>query len=301
MSDSYYPWFPGDYQRKTGDLSLLEHGAYRVMLDSYYSIESLPADRERLYRICRASSPEEKAAVDYVSTRFFSPEGDRLINNRAEEEINKRREFLKRQTEKAMLAVEARRRTREQTTDHSQKLPVGEPVGTPGGSPLPSPSPSPSPSLTPSPEIEESDKHSLVPETDRGPSERPKQKMANCPHKEIIGLYHQLLPECAQVVTWTEYLQGRLRARWREHPDLEWWKRYFEYVSRSDFLMGRVREFKVDLDWVIGPKNMAKIINGRYHQTSGQAGIDQWLQTSEVKCEQEEGSSSLFEGHEGAC
>ena len=58
---------------------------------------------------------------------------------------------------------------------------------------------------------------------------------------------------------------------------------------------------KVDLDWVIGPKNMAKIINGRYHQTSGQAGIDQWLQTSEVKCEQEEGSSSLFEGHEGAC
>ncbi len=60
MSDQYYRFFPGDYIRDTQRLSLLEHGAYRVLLDSYYCEEFLPSDRESLYHICRAFKKDEK-------------------------------------------------------------------------------------------------------------------------------------------------------------------------------------------------------------------------------------------------
>ncbi len=82
-SDGYYRWFPGDYQRDTGDLSMTEDGAYRRLLDHYYSEENLSSEPQRLYRICRAFTPEEQAAVDFVVGRFFRKENNRLINSRA--------------------------------------------------------------------------------------------------------------------------------------------------------------------------------------------------------------------------
>jgi hypothetical protein len=35
-------------------------------------------------------------------------------------------------------------------------------------------------------------------------------------------------------------------------------------VNRSDFLTGRVKEFSANLNWLIGPKNMEKVLNGFY-------------------------------------
>lgn len=91
-----------------------------------------------------------------------------------------------------------------------------------------------------------------------------------CPHQKIIDLYHNTLPQLPQVRVWPEHLQKILRARWKEdkeRQDLNWWARYFKYVAESDFLMGRANDgrFQADMEWVVRPKNMAKIANGRYH------------------------------------
>ncbi len=120
----------------------------------------------------------------------------------------------------------------------------------------------------------------LVPESEKHPP---------CPHAEIQRLYHEILPELPRVNIWPEELQKILRTRWREDPerqDLSWWETYFRYVSVSDFLMGRVNEFQADLEWIIRPKNMTKVINGRYHKQNGKhVGIFEWLQRSEeVRC-----------------
>lgn len=96
-----------------------------------------------------------------------------------------------------------------------------------------------------------------------------------CPHQEIIDLYHEILPMGTQVRVWNSARSKSLQARWREDPkrqDLDWWRRFFEYIAESEFLTGRTQPapgrdpFVVSLDWLVAPKNFAKVIEGRYHR-----------------------------------
>jgi len=88
-----------------------------------------------------------------------------------------------------------------------------------------------------------------------------------CPHQQIIDLYHRILPELPSVRTWPEHLRKRLRSRWRESEERQnigWWENYFEKVREAPWLMGQVSDFHADLEWLIGPKNLCKVLNGRY-------------------------------------
>ena len=50
---NYWERHIGDYARDAGHLTMLEHGAYTLLLDRYYSTEQpIPADQA--HRICRA-------------------------------------------------------------------------------------------------------------------------------------------------------------------------------------------------------------------------------------------------------
>lgn len=70
----WYKRFPGDYSRDTAHLSIVEHGAFALMLDvAYGTAKPLPADRKALHRILRAETPAEKAAVNKVATEFWRP------------------------------------------------------------------------------------------------------------------------------------------------------------------------------------------------------------------------------------
>jgi len=85
---NYYNRYPGDYSRDTAHLSLIEHGAYALLLDTYYATEKpLPMEKKQLYRICRASTATERKAVDVVVAQFFISDGDVLRNARADQEI----------------------------------------------------------------------------------------------------------------------------------------------------------------------------------------------------------------------
>lgn len=82
---NYYQRHLGDYAKDTGHLTLLEHGVYTVLLDWTYATErALPEKIEEIFRICRAFSKIEKAAVQRVCAEFF-PQG---LNKRAMEEID---------------------------------------------------------------------------------------------------------------------------------------------------------------------------------------------------------------------
>ncbi|MCA1989494.1 MAG: hypothetical protein LDL07_10185 [Desulfarculus sp.] len=101
----------------------------------------------------------------------------------------------------------------------------------------------------------------------------PKKTQA-VPHSEIIALYHEVLPELPRVATWPPHRKALLRARCREdsaRADPEWWRRFFsEQVRGSPFLMGQVRDFKADLEWLLSPKNFAKVLDGRYLDRSNE-------------------------------
>lgn len=90
----------------------------------------------------------------------------------------------------------------------------------------------------------------------------------DCPHQEIINLYHKHLPTMTQVKTWTAKRASALKARWRENKrnqTLDFWERFFVYVSKSDFLTGKSGGWdKCDLEWLIKSENFVKVIEGKY-------------------------------------
>jgi hypothetical protein len=96
----------------------------------------------------------------------------------------------------------------------------------------------------------------------------------NCPHQQIIDLYHQALPTAIRVREWTPARAQALRTRWREKPqrqNLEWWERFFGYIAESEFLTGRTQSagrkpFEIDLEWICQSKNFVKIIEGKFHE-----------------------------------
>ena len=98
-------------------------------------------------------------------------------------------------------------------------------------------------------------------------------KQSDCPHKEIISLYHETLPMLLKVLDWTPARSQMLRTRWKENPDrqnLEWWRYYFGIVASSDFLQGKIignngrKPFQADLEWLVRPQNMVKVLEGKY-------------------------------------
>ncbi len=87
---NYYERHLGDYARDTAHLSMMEHGAYSLLLDRYYATEQgIPADKS--HRLARARTKEEKQAVDVVLSEFFTLVDGVWINRRTQEEISKAR------------------------------------------------------------------------------------------------------------------------------------------------------------------------------------------------------------------
>ena len=109
----------------------------------------------------------------------------------------------------------------------------------------------------------------------------------DCPHGKIREMYHDILPMLPRTNTWEEPRQELLRARWRETWDrlrqkdlehdeaslLEWWKKYFARVRASPFLTGKEKGnngnyFIPDLEWLVRPKNFAKVLDDFYRDRS---------------------------------
>lgn len=87
---NFYPHHIGDYAQATRHLSLLEHGAYRTLLDLYYSREApLPADLAACCRLVMAVSKDERRAVDTVLREFFHLGDDGWRHRRCDAEIAK--------------------------------------------------------------------------------------------------------------------------------------------------------------------------------------------------------------------
>ena len=84
----YYKRNIGDYSKKAGRLTMLQHGAYTLLLDTCYDRERFPTLEEAL-EWTWASSAEEIDAVKFVLSRFFSVNEDgRHVQNRVQEEID---------------------------------------------------------------------------------------------------------------------------------------------------------------------------------------------------------------------
>jgi len=123
----------------------------------------------------------------------------------------------------------------------------------------------------------------LVPDDPEGSPEPPARPgVPDCPAGDIVETYHAALPTLPRVRVLTDARRAALRSRWREMhaagkfqteaEGLERFKRFFEYVGQSAFLLGDGPQrngsppFQADLEWLTKPGNFAKVIEGRYHR-----------------------------------
>ena len=110
-----------------------------------------------------------------------------------------------------------------------------------------------------------------------------KQTLPACPHLELLDIFAEKLPELPQPKPelWEGQRAKNLSARWKwcltakkrngeryatsKAEALDFFKRYFGYVGKSDFLTGRDGRWSgCDLAWLVKADNFAKVLQGNY-------------------------------------
>ena len=76
----------GDYHKKAGRLSMLEHGSYTLIMDACYDRERFPTMEEAI-DWCWARSDDEITAVKFVLGKFFTLVDGRYTQQRIADEV----------------------------------------------------------------------------------------------------------------------------------------------------------------------------------------------------------------------
>jgi uncharacterized protein YdaU (DUF1376 family) len=114
----YYKRNLGDYAKKAGRLSMLQHGAYTLLIDACYDREQFPTLDDAI-DWAWASSAAEIEAVEFVLRKFFTLEGDRYVQKRIQEEVAEYR--IKADTN-ARIAQERETKRKEKNTDRARSV-----------------------------------------------------------------------------------------------------------------------------------------------------------------------------------
>lgn len=108
----------GDYHKKAGRLSMLEHGAYTLLMDACYDREKFPTMDQAL-DWCWARSDGEVAAVKFVLEKFFTLEGEQYMQHRISDEIDAYHQKSKVNKQIALDREAARRDKRERIVNET--------------------------------------------------------------------------------------------------------------------------------------------------------------------------------------
>jgi hypothetical protein len=112
---------------------------------------------------------------------------------------------------------------------------------------------------------------------------RRKRTAIPCPVQVIADLWDECLPELRSPIVWNDSRRTAVATRWREMAvfngwtdqaqGVEFFRKTFNAIRGSPFLMGKVqprdrnqKPFALTLDWMFGPKNFVKVVEGKYHE-----------------------------------
>lgn len=247
----------GDYAKKAGRLSLLQHGVYGQLMDACYDREDFPTRDEAVDWVW-ASTSEEIEAVDFILRKFFTLGGDgRWVQKRVQEELFEYWKFCEQQGRKGKKGGRPKKTDGlNEKPDGLSEKPDGNPMETQWGQ-------------------EKTLTDNRLPSTDNLEPIKPKTPTSlrdHVPVTAIVDLYHEKLPALPRCQKLTKARISQIRQRWREDlPALKNWGNYFDYIALSDFLMGRAEAtngrvvFQANLEWITKAANYTKILEGKYH------------------------------------
>lgn len=117
----YYKRNIGDYSKKCGRLTMLQHGAYTLLMDACYDREKFPTLEEAIDWTW-ASTEAEVEAVKFVLNRFFKLSSDgEYVQDRILSELL---EYAAKADTNKRIALEREAKRREKSTNREQ--PVNE-------------------------------------------------------------------------------------------------------------------------------------------------------------------------------
>lgn len=120
---NYYERHLGDYAKDTTHLSMLEHGAYTLLMDRYYGTEK-PIPKDQVYRVTRARTKAERKAVDAVLSEFFTLVQSDWNQGRINAEIAKMKSKVKAARENGRRGGRPRK-----NPEQTKEKPTGFPLG----------------------------------------------------------------------------------------------------------------------------------------------------------------------------
>lgn len=113
----YYKRNLGDYAKKTGRLTMLQHGAYTLLIDACYDREVFPT-LEQAIDWTWASTEAEIEAVKFVLSRFFKLSSDgQYVQDRILEELL---QYHKNADTNKRIAIERETKRKEKSTNRVQ-------------------------------------------------------------------------------------------------------------------------------------------------------------------------------------
>jgi len=250
----YYKKNIGDYAKKAGRLTMLQHGAYTLLLDSCYDREVFPTLEDAI-EWTWASTKEEIEAVEFVLKKFFLLQNGRYVQNRISEELEK---YHANSETNKRIAKEREAKRKENST---KRAPIVN-EAPPNHKPI---------TNNQEPIIKEG-KPSLSGST-----------FPPCPYKELLNLWGKHLPHLTQPRSWEGTRQANMRQRWHQagrpsayspegyattEAGIKWWDSFFKYIANDTSLANgfetKGRTWRPDLEWIVNATNFQKIIDGKY-------------------------------------
>lgn len=150
MSHAWMPLYIADYLADTTHLSTVEHGAYMLLIMTYWQKGCLPDDERKLARICRLTDAEWSDIRDTIAGLF----GPGWTHKRIDEELSSADEIIAKRKAAGKAGASARYSNRianamanAQQTDQQTHTPLPSPIPKSslhsdlGGACAPAPSP----------------------------------------------------------------------------------------------------------------------------------------------------------------
>ena len=255
----YYQFNVADYRKDTSHLIPIEHYIYRQLIDWYFLDEKpIPINLKIVIRRLGIDHTDNIDFLEGVLIDFFTEEPDGFHHKRIDKELSDYKEYKNKQSRNGKKGG----RPPKIKSQNNPPLNLDNPN-------LTQKKPNQE-LLTTNQELLTKDQDILA--TSEKPDDDDPPTKNKTPIKEIVKLYHKLLPTLPRVEKLTKTREGYLKQRWREDlQDINQWENFFHFVSESPFLMGKIESydnrppFMANLEWITKPSNFAKIAEDKYH------------------------------------
>jgi uncharacterized protein YdaU (DUF1376 family) len=263
----YYQRNIGSYQKKTQTLSLLEHGAYCLLIDNYFATEArIPLEMDEVYRICRAVSRKDRAAVTAVLKKYFTMTDTGYVHSRCEEEIEAYRSKSMKLKQNGSKGGQA---AREKRVANATPIAVANAVANGVAKQQPT--------INQEPITNNQDKEEAIfvlsPSSGGGVAAEAIREVVDSWNEMAVTPLNGICLIRVREGPLTDSRKRSLKARLSELDFRENWRAAMERVRVSQFCHGSGnRQWVADFDWFIKKGTLCKIMEGKYDDRSAAVG-----------------------------